>query len=129
MIESQLSPKLVQQATAGGYWHNKTLLDFLDEVAPSRLDKVAVTDLNSMTGQATTLSYRQLLRLSKRIALGLAALGVERGDVVSYQLPNWWQFVALHLACLRIGAVTNPVMPIFRHRELIFMLEIGRAHV
>jgi len=76
MIESQLSPKLVQQAKAGGYWHNKTLLDFLDEVAPSRLDKVAVTDLNSMTGQATTLSYRQMLRLSRRIALGLAALGV-----------------------------------------------------
>ncbi|MFZ2394529.1 AMP-binding protein, partial [Rhodoferax sp.] len=97
MIASQLSPQRVQQAWAGGHWHNKTLLDFLDEVAPSRLDKVAVTDLNSMTGQASTLSYRQLLRLSKRIALGLAALGVERGDVVSYQLPNWWQFVALHL--------------------------------
>lgn len=129
MIASQLSPQLVQQARAGGHWHNKTLLDFLDEVAPSRLDKVAVTDLNSMTGQANTLSYRQLLRLSKRIALGLAALGVERGDVVSYQLPNWWQFVALHLACLRIGAVTNPVMPIFRHHELTFMLGLAESKV
>lgn len=129
MIASQLSPKLVQQARAGGHWHNKTLLDFLDEVAPSRLDKVAVTDINSMTGQASTLSYRQLLRLSKRIALGLAALGVARGDVVSYQLPNWWQFVALHLACLRIGAVTNPVMPIFRHRELTFMLGLAESKV
>jgi cyclohexanecarboxylate-CoA ligase len=129
MIESQLSPQLVHQARAGGHWHNKTLLDFLDEVAPSRLDKVAVTDLNSMTGQANTLSYRQLLRLSKRIALGLAALGVQRGDVVSYQLPNWWQFVALHLACLRIGAVTNPVMPIFRHRELTFMLGLAESKV
>ncbi|MFZ2391903.1 cyclohexanecarboxylate-CoA ligase, partial [Rhodoferax sp.] len=65
----------------------------------------------------------------KRIALGLAALGVERGDVVSYQLPNWWQFVALHLACLRIGAVTNPVMPIFRHRELTFMLGLAESKV
>lgn len=105
MIESQLSPQLVQRARAGGHRHNKTLLDYLDEVAPGRLDKVAVTDLNSMTGQASTLSCRQLLGLSKRIALGLVALGVERGDVVSCQLPNWWQFVALRLACLRIGAV------------------------
>lgn len=129
MIESQLSSRLAQQAKTGGHWHDKTLLDFLDEVAPGRLDKVAVTDLNSMTGQATTLSYRQLLRLSRRIALGLAALGVERGDVVSYQLPNWWQFVALHLACLRIGAVTNPVMPIFRHRELTFMLGLAESKV
>jgi len=70
-----------------------------------------------------------MLRLSRRIALGLAALGVERGDVVSYQLPNWWQFVALHLACLRIGAVTNPVMPIFRHRELTFMLSLAESKV
>lgn len=129
MIESQLSPQLVQQARASGHWHNKTLLDFLDEVTPGRLDKVAVTDLNSMTGQASTLSYRQLLRVSKRIALGLAALGVQRGDVVSYQLPNWWQFVALHLACLRIGAVTNPLMPIFRHHELTFMLGLAESKV
>lgn len=129
MIESQLSPQMVQQARASGHWHNKTLLDFLDEVTPSRLDKVAVTDLNSMTGQANTLSYRQLLRLSKRIALGLAALGVQRGDVVSYQLPNWWQFVALYLACLRIGAVTNPLMPIFRHHELTFMLGLAESKV
>lgn len=129
MIRPQLSSQLSEQARASGHWHDKTLLDFLDEVAPSRLDKVAVTDLNSMTGQASTLSYRQLLRLSKRIALGLVALGVERGDVVSYQLPNWWQFVALHLACLRIGAVTNPVMPIFRHRELTFMLGLAESKV
>lgn len=41
------------------------------------------------------------------------------------QLPNWWEFVAVHLACLRIGAITNPLMPILRHRELSFM--IGHA--
>ena len=129
MIESQLNPELVQQAKASGHWHDKTLLDYLDQVTPGRLDRVAVTDFNSMTGQATTLSYRQLLRLSRRIGLGLAVLGVERGDVVSFQLPNWWQFIALHLACLRIGAVTNPVMPIFRHRELSFMLGLAESKV
>jgi cyclohexanecarboxylate-CoA ligase len=129
MFESQLSPALIQRHKASGHWHEKTLLDYLDEVTPTRLDKVAVTDFNSMTGRATTLSYRQLLRASKRIALGLVALGVQRGDVVSCQLPNWWQLVALHLACLRIGAVTNPVMPIFRHRELTFMLGLAESRV
>jgi len=129
MIESQLSPELVRRAKASGHWPDKTLLDYLDEVAPGRLDRVAVTDLNSETGQVTTLSYRQLLRLSRRIALGLVSLGVQRGEVVSYQLPNWWQFVALHLACLHIGAVTNPVMPIFRHRELTFMLGLAETKV
>jgi len=129
MIESQLSPELFKRAKASGHWHDKTLLDYLDEVTPGRLDRVAVTDLNSETGQVTTLSYRQLMRLSRRIALGLVSLGVQRGEVVSYQLPNWWQFVALHMACLHIGAVTNPVMPIFRHRELSFMLGLAESKV
>ncbi|WP_298213840.1 AMP-binding protein [Acidocella sp.] len=129
MIQIQLNPALAEQHRRGGFWHDKTLLDYLDALPPERLDSVAVTDINSMTGQATTLSYRQLMRLSKRIALGLIELGVERGEVVSYQLPNWWEFIALHLACLHIGAVTNPVMPIFRQRELGFMFNLAESRV
>ena len=60
-----------------------------------------------------------------RIARALGALGVGRADVVTFQLPNCWQFIALSLACARIGAAANPVMPIFRERELEFMLNFG----
>ena len=56
----------------------------------------------------------------------VAKLG-EPGDVVSFQLPNWWQFVALHLGCVRAGAITNPLMPIFRERELRFMLGFAES--
>ena len=45
------------------------------------------------------------------------------------QSPNWWQFVALHLAALRLGAITNPIMPIFRERELAFMLRLAETKV
>jgi cyclohexanecarboxylate-CoA ligase len=45
------------------------------------------------------------------------------------QLPNGWPFVALFLACARIGAVMNPLMHIFRERELSFMLAHGEAKV
>ncbi len=129
MIQTQMNSALVEQYRNSGFWHGKVLLDFLDALPLERLDSVAVTDINSMTGRTNTLSYRQLIRVSKRIALGLIELGVERGDVVSYQLPNWWEFVALHLACLHIGAVTNPVMPIFRQRELSFMLGLPQTKV
>lgn len=54
---------------------------------------------------------------------------MEKGEVVSCQLPNWWQFTALHLACMRIGAVTNPLMPIFRERELSFMLGLAESKI
>jgi len=35
----------------------------------------------------------------------------------------------MHLACLRIGAVTNALMPIFRRRELEFMLGLAETTV
>ena len=112
---------------AAGHWRGRVLTEFLDAQLAERPDAVAVVDHNSMTGVRTVLTYRELNCRVERIALGLVELGIEMGDVVSYQLPNWWEFVALHLACLRIGAVTNPLMPIFRQRELGFMLALAEA--
>lgn len=45
------------------------------------------------------------------------------------QLPNWWQFAALAFACWRIGVVINPMMPIFREREVRFMLGFAESKV
>jgi cyclohexanecarboxylate-CoA ligase len=44
-----------------------------------------------------------------RLAGGLRAAGVRRGDVVTWQLPNRWEAVALYRACWRIGAIAAPV--------------------
>ena len=49
--------------------------------------------------------------------------------MVSFQLPNWWEFPVLHLACLKLGAVSNPLMVIFRERELGFMLDLAESKV
>jgi cyclohexanecarboxylate-CoA ligase len=67
--------------------------------------------------------------MADRIAIGLSRLGVGRNDVVSMQLPNWWQFTLTYLACSRIGAVLNPLMHIFRERELSFMLKHGKSKI
>lgn len=39
---------------------------------------------------------------------------------MSQQLPNWWEALVVHLAAIRIGAVSNPLMPILQ--ELRFAL-------
>ena len=122
-----LAPERIAAMTGAGLWQNRLLTDLLDEVADRHPDRLAVVDHNSVTGLATRLSYLQLKHRADRMALGLIGLGIEPGDVVAFQLPNWWQFMALHLACLRIGAVSNPLMPIFRERELSFMLEFAQA--
>jgi cyclohexanecarboxylate-CoA ligase len=115
--------------TAAGYWRNQTLLDHLDRAIERVPDKTAIVAVQSETGNEARLTYREIRRLSDILALRLVALGVGRGDVVSFQLPNWWEFSVLHLACLKIGAISNPLMIIFRERELRFMLSLAETKV
>lgn len=105
-----------------GAWQDKTITDYLDEAVASVPDKTAIVGYRVASDERTQLSYRELDRLTTRVAAGLIGLGVGRGDVVACQLPNWWHMTLLTLACARIGAVINPLMPIFRERELRFML-------
>ena len=95
-------------------------------VAP---DKLALTAVQVEAGTVQRFSDRELATLADRVAVGLSRLGVGQGDVVALQLPNWWQFSVTYLACSRIGAVLNPLMHIFRERELSFMLKRGAAKV
>jgi cyclohexanecarboxylate-CoA ligase len=112
-----------------GLWPDMLLSDVLDRWVATQPDAIAITGYNSMRGSRESLSFRQFDLFSKRIALGLVHYGIGKGDMVSFQLPNWWEFVALHLACVRIGAITNPVMPIFRERELSYMLAFAETKV
>ena len=122
-----LGRERIEAMTAAGHWPDRTIGDYLDEALGACPDKVFLTGYRAETGARTSLSYRDLDRLSRRIAAGLAAHGLEQGDVVAFQLPNWWEFAAIHLACVRIGAISNPLMPIFRARELEFMLSFART--
>lgn len=111
------------------HWPQRMLTDYLDDAVNRHPDKAAIVDYNSMSGKATTLTYRQLQHIVDRMAAGLATMGVKKGTIVACQLPNWWQFVALYLACARLGANINPLMPIFRQRELRYMLGFAEAEV
>jgi len=112
-----------------GFWKGRTVLDDLERNLALNPDKLAFVGYNSTRGTRVTLTNRELAERVNAIAGLLVSLGVRKGDVVAYQLPNWWQFAAIHLAALSIGAVTNPIMPIFRQRELVFMLNHGEARV
>ena len=116
-------------AAARGLWPNRLPIDDLDRAVRSAPEATAFVGVNSARGEEVTLSYAELGGRVDRIAAGLVELGVSTGDVVAFQLPNWWEFVALFYACNRIGAVANPLMPIFRQRELTFMLGFAGAKV
>ena len=117
-----------------GDWRDETLLDHLARAVAANPDKIAVVAIRSdgaedAQGKETRLTYREIDRLSDCVAGNLHALGVRAGDTVSFQLPNWWEFTILHLACLKAGAVSNPLMVIFRERELGFMLALAETRI
>jgi len=128
-FDAVLLPPRRAESIAGGYWHDRTINDDLDACVAACPDKLALTAVRMDTGEVRRFTYRQLATLADRIAVGLSRLGVGRNDVVAMQLPNWWQFSLLYLACSRLGAVLNPLMPIFRERELGFMLRHGEAKI
>jgi cyclohexanecarboxylate-CoA ligase len=127
------NPILVTQRAAemraGGIWKNKTIESYFSHAVQATPDKVAVVAYRQGQADPRRLTYRELDALADRIAASLAALGVGHQDVVSFQLPNWWEFVAVCLACVRVGAAANPLMPILRERELRFMLGMAESKV
>src|SRR3974390_2291816 len=65
-----------------------------------------------------TLSWTQLVDASFRLAGFLHAHGVGPGDTVAWQLPNWWEALVVAHGVWASGAVSVPVVPIFREREV-----------
>jgi cyclohexanecarboxylate-CoA ligase len=100
---------------ASGAWTAETLPHAFLRTSLTRGDAVALID------GARRLAFRECWALAQRVAAHLAARGVRRGDVVSWQLPNWWEAAILHHAILLAGAIPNPLNPALRERELAFV--------
>ena len=122
-FETILTPDQIDDYTRRGYWQNRTITDYLDDYAERSPDKVAFVDSRRQ------VSYGELKGLVNRCAAGLLELGVRPGDVVSFQLPNWIEWVIVHYAATRIGAISNPLIPIYRQREVGFMVGLAKSKV
>jgi cyclohexanecarboxylate-CoA ligase len=94
-------PGAARYRQSGGAWDVPTLDALLS--SPRDATGVAVVD-GDVTIDAGTLE-----QLVASAAGGLGRLGVRRGDVVAWQLPNWWEALVLFRACWRLGAVAAPI--------------------
>jgi acyl-CoA synthetase (AMP-forming)/AMP-acid ligase II len=68
------------------------------------------------------LTFGQFAGWAERTAAGLHDLGVRAGSAVTWQLPTWLETVVASAALARLGAVQNPIIPIYREREVGFVL-------
>jgi 3-phosphoshikimate 1-carboxyvinyltransferase len=100
------------------------ILEALDHHARERPDALAVAEASGRE-----MSWSALKVEVERTAALLLSLGVAPGESVAFQLPNQIEFVTIALATLRVGGVCEPLMPIFRQRELQFMLRESAARV
>ncbi|HUP76117.1 MAG TPA: AMP-binding protein [Acidimicrobiales bacterium] len=75
------------------------------------------------------LTYAELDERAQSLARAMCARGVERGDVVTMQLPNWWEAAVVYQATMLLGCVLNPIVPIYRAREVSFIERQCRPRV
>ena len=118
----QADPERLREETEAGHWAGNLVDGYLRDAA-ERTPKVAVVDRH---GPRT---YGDVDRTVNRLASALAGRGVGAGDVVSWMLPNWFEAIVVHLAVMRLGAVRNPIIPIYRHRESAFILRQAASKV
>jgi len=76
------------------------------------------------TGGAT-ITFARFRESAERVAAGLTARGIDEHGVVSWLLPTSIDAFVMMAALVRLGAVQNPLIPIYRHREVSFI--VGQA--
>ena len=98
----------------------------LEETIPEVFQKTAKRfpnhDALIVRHQGVRLTFAQLAVEVERVARGLTGLGLGAEDRVGVWSTNCVEWVLLHLACARIGAVLVNVNPAYRAYELAFVL-------
>ena len=70
-----------------------------------------------------SITFKELRDRAERVAAGFQQLGIGRGTRVTWQLPTRIETVVSSLALARLAAVQNPIIPIYRDREVGFVIE------
>jgi len=103
-----------------------SLTALVDEQVARDPDATAVVEVGD---RPRTLSWATLRQEADRVSSVLLDRGVQPGESVAFQLPNWAECVAVTLGVLQIGAVVAPIMPVFGERETAMVLARSRARV
>ncbi|EES1756346.1 medium-chain fatty-acid--CoA ligase [Escherichia coli] len=105
-----------------GLWGDASLADYWQQTARAMPDKIAVVD-----NHGASYNYSALDHAASCLANWMLAKGIESGDHIAFQLPGWCEFTVIYLACLKIGAVSVPLLPSWREAELVWVLNKCQA--
>ena len=108
------------------YTHGTSPTPLLGETIGENLRRTAEKhperDALIVCSQAYRATYRELWDVTTRVARGLLAYGVQKGDRVGIWSPNRAEWVALQYATARIGAILVNINPAYKTAELEYAL-------
>jgi acyl-CoA synthetase (AMP-forming)/AMP-acid ligase II len=116
-------PHRAARAVAEGDWPDLTVAQFARQRVREHPGRVLITE------GAHSLTCARLYEAALRLAGFFRARGLVAGEVVSFQLPNWWEASVIDLAASMTGLVTNPIVPINRDAEVTYMLNESRTRL
>ncbi|MBM3658787.1 MAG: AMP-binding protein [Actinobacteria bacterium] len=96
----------------------RTIWELVERRAAATPDRTILSDEHGRS-----LTCAELRDAVERCAAGLLDLGIRAGTTVSWQLPTRFETIVLSTALARLGAVQNPIIPIYGAREVHAMLE------
>lgn len=118
---TRLDPATIERYSRSGEWPGDTVWLAALRHAQLTPGRVLVTDGDLQ------LTISEVVAQARLLAAGLHDMGLRAGDVVSYQLPNWWEALVINLAACMSGLVCNPIVPIYRELEVRFILRDART--
>ncbi len=119
--ESALPARIQRDGSA---WTNTTIAREAWRKARETPDRTAI-----FVEDGDDASYGDLARDARCLITAFQQMGLQAGDVVSFQLPNWREAVPIDIAAAALGLVVNPIVPIYRDAELRYILADARSRV
>ena len=101
-----------------------TIIDFAEKYVAKFADSPFLWEKNLDTDQWEPTSYAETLKKAKRIAAGLMALGVQKGEKISYLSEGRDMWVIGELGVLYAGAVNVPLsIKLEESNDLVFRVK------
>ncbi len=111
-IELPIMPsKLIRPSL---HYPNAAIQVFLQNTAEKLPQKVGIIDPQGRRG----LTFWDLNRESDILAGTFLDWGIQKGDRISFFMPNGWEYFVGFYAAMKVGAIISPMNPTFREREV-----------
>ena len=109
----KINPELEKLYKSRGDWTEDTLLTRFERSVQNFGDREFVVD-----DLGRRYTYKEMDQYSDKVAAVLYDYGVREGSMVTYQITPRSEFVAVMLACFKLGAISAPLGMFFENEGL-----------